>query len=349
MSKDRMKPRHVDSMEGWVGYERMRYACGKCGRGNYPVDQELRIGKESRMSQKKERQLARLSARMPYEEAKQVYEELTHQRAGRMTAHRIAQRLGTKLKSADTAEPKKSWDRTSGKRHVTADGTMVHLREEGWKELKVGACYEAVGKDRRAEGIVYTATLGERAQLGARIYRLAGELEMEETRKMAFVSDGAEWLAEIQQYHFPLATAIIDFYHASEYVWKAAHGFYGEGTLKARQWAEGKMKQLKKADQNGLQRSFGRLKAKTEAQREVLKTVRRYFHNHGHKMDYPRYRKKGFHIGSGVAEGACKYVIQARFKRAGMRWSREGAENLLQLRLAHLNDCWDSVAACQLN
>jgi hypothetical protein len=54
-------------------------------------------------------------------------------------------------------------------------------------------------------------------------------------------------------------------------------------------------------------------------------------------MNYPFYERQGFHIGSGIAEGACKHVIHYRFKQAGMRWSRTGAENLLALRVAYLN------------
>ena len=65
--------------------------------------------------------------------------------------------------------------------------------------------------------------------------------------------------------------------------------------------------------------------------------------------DYPCYQRKGFHIGSGVAEGACKHVIQSRFKRTGMRWSRPGAENLLALRNLHVNDHWELLQNYQQN
>ena len=91
------------------------------------------------------------------------------------------------------------------------------------------------------------------------------------------------------------------------------------------------------------------MRAKTESQRKALEDARRYMRNHGDKMDYPRYRSLGYHIGSGVAEAGCKHVIQSRFKRSGMRWSREGAERLLQLRVAYLNDEWDQVMEVRRN
>ena len=81
-----MRERHIDSLQGWLGYQRMRYLCHECGKNYYPLDYELGLSWDSRMSEQKERQLARLSVRLPYEEAKKVYEELTGLTVGRMTA-----------------------------------------------------------------------------------------------------------------------------------------------------------------------------------------------------------------------------------------------------------------------
>jgi hypothetical protein len=83
------------------------------------------------MSQRKERQLARLAARLPYEEAQDVYEELTYQTTGSMTIHRTVQTLGGKLQQIPPPLPALA---EKGKKHVTADGAMIHIRQEGWKE-----------------------------------------------------------------------------------------------------------------------------------------------------------------------------------------------------------------------
>ena len=131
--------RHVDSTEGYVGYERMRYTYRKCGKGYYPFDLGLELSRHSRMSRRKERLLSRLAARMPYEEAKEVYEELSYQTTGSMTIHRTAQSLGQKLRQTPPPMPLVSGQ---GKKHVTADGAMIHIRGEGWKEALVGAVYE---------------------------------------------------------------------------------------------------------------------------------------------------------------------------------------------------------------
>jgi hypothetical protein len=335
----------VDTSEGYVGYERMRHTCHKCHRGFYPLDLSLELSMNSRMSRKKERMLARLAARLPYEEAKAVYEELSYQKTGSMTIHRTAQCLGQKVKQSP---PEISLESGGGKQHVTADGAMIHIRGEGWKETLVGAVYE-VDESREATEIVYATRLGNRPALGEDLYRLAGQPESQASRGMAFVADGANWLDEIKEMQFPFATRIIDQWHAREYLWNLANEFYEQGTGKAQGWAKEKIKLLKKNQQRSLRQSFCTMEPRTKKQRELLSDTRRYFKNHGHQMNYPLYQRKGFHIGSGVAEGACKHVIQSRFKRAGMRWSRTGAENLLALRSLHVNDKWDLLRNYQRN
>lgn len=294
------------------------------------------------MSEQKEKQLALLSVHMPYEEAKKVYQELTRQKTGRMTAHRTVQHLGAQIMEIKTPLKPKPETGEKTKKHVTADGVMIHIREEGWKEAKVGAVYE-VDHERKAQETRYTATLESRELFGNQLYQLAGEPEVCETSKLAFISDAAKWLDELRALSFPLATRIVDFWHVTEYLWKVANAFYEEGTVKARAWAHEKIEKLRHGQVKLIQASLAQMKPKTKLQREVLQAAETYFQNHAHQMDYPRYEAMGLHIGSGVGEAACKFVIQTRFKRSGMKWSRAGGNNLLRLRLVYLNDQWDEL------
>lgn len=314
------------------------------------MDQQLGLNKESRMSPQKENQLALLSVKLPYGEAKKVYTELTGQSTGRMTTHRTVQRISVRIQKGKKVKMESVFQQpTAGvKKHASGDGTMIHIRREGWKEAKVGACYE-VNEDGKAQGMQYVATLGERKEFGEKLYQLAGQPCLEQTRRSVFISDGAEWLSELQQEHFPQATAIIDFYHASEYIWKVARAFYGEGTLKANICAGDWIGFLKKGRQKRLKLSLSHLQPRNKDQREILLTTKRYFKNHGHKMNYPKYKADGCHIGSGIIEGACKHVIGDRMKRSGMRWSRPGAENLLKLRTIYLNHQWEQLLLCHQN
>ena len=339
--------RHIDGLQGYLEYERMRYRCHECGQYHYPLDYELGVDGK-RTSIQKEKQLALLSVHMPYEEAKEIYEEMTRLKTGRMTAHRTVQRLGKRVAKSNGKEEAVRQVEERSRMHVTADGVMIAIREEGWKETKVGSVYE-VDEEREAQGQRYTATFEDREVFGQKLYELAGEPAARESAGMTFISDAARWLDELQGLLFPMAERIVDFWHVTEYLWDVANAFYREGSTKAKQWAEEKIGKLRQGQVKLIQASLSQMKPRTKKQREVLKAAQTYFQNHAHQMDYPRYEAMGLHIGSGIAEAACKFVIQTRFKRCGMRWSRSGAENLLRLRLAYLNHQWDGLLETMKN
>lgn len=345
--KDAYRKRQVDTIHGWVAYHRQRYECRGCGVTAYPLDEALGIRRGISFSQIKEQQVLLLSVHMPYADVESVYSQLRGLRASKSAVQRRVQAVGKTLRATAQEIPVSTVRRT-GKEHLTADATMVYFRGEGWKEVKVGAHYD-VDEERKARNIRYAGTVGPREGLGQRMYDLAGQPSLEQTEGMAFVSDAAPWLEEMQQMHFPRSTLIVDFFHASEYLWDVARTFYGEGSPKGQRWARTKVHALQEGDQRGIRRSLAQMSPKTPDQKESLKKTSRYLTNHGHKMDYPRYEALGFHIGSGIAEAACKHVIQSRFKRAGMRWSHEGAENLLQLRTLYLNRQWNRLSQFQLN
>ena len=69
----------------------------------------------------------------------------------------------------------------------------------------------------------------------------------------------------------------------------------------------------------------------------------RYLRRHNCWMAYPRYRRQGLPIGSGVTEAACKTVFTQRLKRSGMRWHKESAQVIVDLRVLHLSGIWDEV------
>ena len=70
-----------------------------------------------------------------------------------------------------------------------------------------------------------------------------------------------------------------------------------------------------------------------------------YFVKHKQRMRYPELRAAGYHIGSGSVESACKRIISARLKQAGMIWTRDGAQAMAQLRATILSNRWDAFWA----
>ena len=60
-------------------------------------------------------------------------------------------------------------------------------------------------------------------------------------------------------------------------------------------------------------------------------------------MDYWMYRKQGLAIGSGITEAACKTLFTQRFKQSGMKWSLEGGQVVVDLRVIWLSKLWSQV------
>ena len=65
-----------------------------------------------------------------------------------------------------------------------------------------------------------------------------------------------------------------------------------------------------------------------------------YFSNNKERMRYNEYKDKGYHIGSGTVESACKHIVSQRLKQSGMTWSVEGANAITQLRILWENGEW---------
>ena len=74
---------------------------------------------------------------------------------------------------------------------------------------------------------------------------------------------------------------------------------------------------------------------------EKLRLEIGYLQENRDRMRYPTYRERGYHIGSGVVESACKQ-FGARLDQAGMRWIEPGAGAIAALRALKLSGRWDT-------
>lgn len=230
--------------------------------------------------------------------------------------------------------------------YVTCDGTTAHIKEEGWKEAKVGAVYE-LDPEGIAAGISYTGGFEEAEAFGKLLYVEASVRGVEKAETVVMLGDGAAWIWNLRRDHFPGAIEILDYAHASEYVHDLSKELYGEGSGEAKVWAEEKESWLYEGKIRKLIQALKQIKAKGKAAREALADTITYFENHQHQMKYDEYRAKGYHIGSGIAEAACKQLVQHRLKQSGMRWSREGVEAMLQLKILRTNRQWDILQELQ--
>jgi len=163
--------------------------------------------------------------------------------------------------------------------------------------------------------------------------------------EVVVLGDGAHWIWELAEEHFPGATQIVDLWHARQHVWNVAHAVFGRGTAAGAAWAEDACLALVQGQITTLVEHIQALPpvAPPPGQRRSVPEVEAdYFTRNAARMRYPCFRAQGMQVGSGIAEAACKTVVSTRAKRSGMRWTPAGLDGLLALRTAVLNDTYDA-------
>lgn len=141
--------------------------------------------------------------------------------------------------------------------------------------------------------------------------------------------------------------AVVDYYHATEYLAKAAEAAYEAATYYSQGWfRKWKTRLLTERGAAGkVIRAMGyllKLNGVTGERRKQLLSARRFFRNNVNRMNYAWFHSRGLPVGSGVVEAACKSVVKARMCRSGMRWTKEGGQSILSLRTIIKSNRWDS-------
>ncbi len=127
----------------------------------------------------------------------------------------------------------------------------------------------------------------------------------------------------------------MDIIHVTEYLWKAAWCFYGEGNKQAEQWVSERLLEILRGKASlvagGIKRSATRQRI-TPRNRGPIDKCAGYLLKNKHYLQYHRYLRDGLPIATGVIEGACRHLIKDRMDVTGARWSLQGAEAILKLR-----------------
>jgi len=232
---------------------------------------------------------------------------------------------------------------------VALDGVMTNIRGEGWKEVKLAtfSTVEVTAAEGEGDPEVHLSQHSYRAglwdavqfakQQGAEGYRRG----LEQVKELIAVSDAAAWIwAIIVQWYAP-CVQIIDWWHAVQRVWTIAGAVYGEGTAETQVWFRTLQALLWAGNVRGLLHALRKKWARGKEMPDALRQAVGYLYRHRQRMHYQEYRQKGYPIGSGSVESACKVVVQERLVQAGMRWSRAGAQAMLALRCALLSNRWE--------
>jgi hypothetical protein len=247
---------------------------------------------------------------------------------------------------------------------VAMDGGMVHVRQEGWKELKVGCVFDVQVQPTynretgetldlaHAVRNTYVAHLGGPAVLGQLLWAEARQRHWMHARDTIALGDGATWVWNLVADQFYTSRQAVDWYHATQHLAHAAHVLKGEGTPAAQRWFSHRKTRLFQGHADHIAAELTKAVATHSSGADDLRREAGYFADHQHRMQYQELREDGFPVGSGMVESACKQ-FRARLAGPGMRWSRPGVERLLPIRAAimsrRFDELWQAVYKPPLN
>jgi len=251
--------------------------------------------------------------------------------------------------------------------YILADGTGIsglpeELSDKGKNggqaktfEAKIGASftqsYDSAGLPLLANGSIfrdpgstlYMGTIEKIGQFTMQMDDFSRNNGIERAGQVVFLSDGALWLENLRNKLFPDSIGIVDFYHASQHLYKISDSLRFYSNKKKKRFLEECYSLLELGE---IDRMADLIMRKTiDANRESIEKQLSYFTGNKEKMRYGLFRAAGLFIGSGVIEAGCKTIVENRLNGSGMRWSKKNAANVIALRCAIYSGAYDSDAA----
>jgi hypothetical protein len=371
-----MRPKQILTVLGRIYIHRAYYLCANCHTGQSPLDSDLDV-EGTECSPGVRRMMALVGSDVPFEQGRRLIEELAGLNVTAKTIERHAEAIG-----ADIAEREKLQAQSAIQlplpevqiediplMYVEMDATgvpVVRSETEGrtgkiegqpahTRDAKLGCVFTQTTTNdrglpvREEHSTTYTGAIETAETFGRRLHAEAQERGWSRAKRRVVIGDGAVWIWNIADEHFPTAIQIVDLYHARQHLWELSGKLFAEDPQKRKRWADRLQKQLDAGKIESLVKSLRNLAGSTPELKSLLHTEAEYFHRNADRMRYPRFRAEHLFIGSGVIEAGCKTVIGSRLKRSGMFWTVRGANAILALRCNRLSnrfqDYWDSRRA----
>ena len=371
---DPARPRALQGLVGDYRVRRAYFMCDRCGHGVTPLDERLGIGPGALSPG-----LARVACRVGIEEGFGLAADLLHETLRVDVATEAVRRVTEGIGAVAEAEqqgmiaqaqagqpPPADVEPAPAALVVEVDGVHVHAGGD-WHEMKVGLVAPLGPATRTVKETGRIAlTLGRQSACAGletaalfwyRVYVAACQrgLTAPELALVVVLGDGADWIWRSAWQFLGRrgveVVEIVDIFHAWGHLWKVANAVFGAGTARAAAWVEPLKGDLLDTGPAPILAALAALAPAasdpdlgpdlgSDAAEEVRKAIG-YFADHAARMDYPRFVARHLPIGSGGIESACKTLIQAREKQAGMRWSHAGAQVVASLRALHRSGRWE--------
>jgi hypothetical protein len=280
------------------------------------------------------------------------------------TVHALVQQLGAQAEAQTQrrlqtlpveAEPRRPATELAV---LLMDGWLVRQRGPGWgkkkttqervqwHELKTGVFYRheqaaqtASGRGLLTEKVV-VSWQGEPLELGRRLHWEAMRRGLCRARHTLVLGDGGSWIWNQAGDRWPWATQALDFYHASEHLWEMGRALRGETAATA--WVEPQLHRLRHGQESAVLAQMAALPVPRGPRGEIVRKQKSYFAGQAERMHYQSLARRGWPIGSGAVESACRQR-QCRCKRPGQFWTTLGLRHLTALEEARHNGHWDEL------
>jgi hypothetical protein len=171
----------------------------------------------------------------------------------------------------------------------------------------------------------------------------------ESRRLVQVLTDGDNDYADLAAAYFPEAAHTVDCYHVFEKLWEAGGSFLKEGSAELKTWVDEQKAALFRDDVESvlaeMQRRWDAIAPTgpgNKGRRQRLHDARRYLEKRVDKIRYGRLRRRDLVISTGIVEGAIKHIIAHRCDHGGMRWIKERAQAVVQLRCIQINGDWEA-------
>lgn len=226
--------------------------------------------------------------------------------------------------------------------YVMADGGMLLTREDDWKELKLARIFalsDHLPENERRNFIKqsqYVAHLGNHNEFCAKLLPLTDRLP-----DQVWIADGARWIWDIVDAHYPQAKQILDYYHCKEKLCLFAQEALSDPSYRA-DWIQEQEDLFFDDLVETVIANISLVSCKGKA-KQLQQSLLTYYGNNLERMRYKSYQLEGLLIGSGPMEAAHRHVIQHRMKLSGQRWTIKGAQQMATLRALNISGKWNVV------
>jgi hypothetical protein len=370
------RPKQLLTVLGPITIERAYYVCPHCHAGYSPRDRELDVEGVA-CSPGVRRMMAAVGSEMSFEQSREQLALLAGLNVPAKAVERHAEAIGAVIEEREQIEIQRAKQLdlpevcapAAPLVYVEMDGPgipVVQAETEGragkvegqpahTREVKLGCVFNQTATDaagcpqRDEESTSYVGVIETAGEFGLRLYTEAWRRGWSRAQKKVVLGDGAVWIWNLADQHFPGAIQIVDLFHARQHLWELSGKLFPADDKARKRWLAPRLERLEQGKIEALVKLLSALPARAQDLAQAARNEAEYFQRNAERMRYPAFRAQGLFVGSGVIEAGCRTVIGARLKRSGMFWTVRGANAIIALRCCRLSrrfeDYWADRSA----